>query len=123
MTMIGLRVRGGAPEGASAQEVAEIHYRAALVASFGSWRDTFVRPLRMFPPDDLSNPLLSWWKTARSMAVEVATYVYEQTVNAADDRVTLEFARLDREGRLLPGLAAITLISEEGEWRVERAQY
>ena len=123
MTMIGLRARGGAPDGSSAQEVAAFHYRAALAGAFGSWRDTFVKPLRMFPPDDLSNPLGPWWKRARAMAHEVGSYAFAQTLEDSPEATTLEFSRLDQHGMPQSEAVTIRLVREEQEWRVERAQY
>jgi hypothetical protein len=123
MTMIGLRTKGGAPDGASAQEVATFHYRAALAGAFGSWRDTFVKPLRMFPPDDLSNPLGPWWKRARAMTPQVSGYAFAQTLEDSPEATTLEFSRLDQHGAPQSETVTIRLVLEEDAWRVERAQY
>lgn len=123
MTMIGLRARGGAPAGSSPREVAEIHYLAALIGAREKWRETFCEALRLFPPNNLANPLLPRWEKARRAANTVSDYVYSRTLTASEEWVVLAFTRQDKQGQPLPETVTIMLRKDDGEWRVDQAEY
>jgi hypothetical protein len=109
------------PKGASAQKVGELHYISAMKGDRKTWEATLTQRNR----DTLERrgTPFYWWDTACQRAEIGVTYKYERDDKVSEKRAKLFFKRFNKDGSQRGKSVPLTLIMEEGEWRIHIASY
>jgi hypothetical protein len=109
------------PKGASPQKVGQIHYDAVIKGDRKLWEATLtVQNKRRL---ERKGTPFYWWDTGCQRAEIGVTYKFDHEDKVTDKRAKLFFKRFNKDGSQRGRPVPLTLVKEEGEWRIHVASY
>ncbi|MDO8056811.1 MAG: hypothetical protein Q6361_08115 [Candidatus Hermodarchaeota archaeon] len=109
------------PKGASPQKVGQMHYDAAMKGDRTTWEATLTKR-NQHTLDHRGTPFY-WWDTACQRAEIGVRYDFDREDKVTDTRAKLFYKRFNEDGSHRGKPVPLTLIKEEGEWRIHIASY
>jgi len=109
------------PKGVSAKKVGQLHYDSAMKGDRKTWETTLTARNRQ-TLERRGTPFY-WWDTACQRAEIEVSYKFEREDTVTDTRAKLFFKRFNKDGSQRGKPVPLTLIKEEGEWRIHIASY
>jgi len=111
------------PSNASPRAIAQIHYDAVVSNNKDQWLETLTSNNRRIYNTKGSSPYF-WWETGRKYAEKYGVYyTFLKVGEKSERRVKLFFTRHNKDGSQRGMPVPITLVLENGEWRVDQASY
>ena len=109
------------PKSASAQKIGQLHYDAAMKGDRTTWEATLTERNRN-TLEHRGTPFY-WWDTACQRAEIGVHYTFDREDKVTETRAKLFYKRFNKDGSQRGKPVPLTLIKEEGEWRVHIASY
>ena len=114
---------GQLPRKASPRAIAQIHYDSVVSNDKNLWLKTLTANNKKLSDTKGSSPYF-WWETGRKYAEKYGVYyTFLRVAEESERRVKLFFTRHNKDGSQRGMPVPITLVLENGEWRVDQASY